>query len=226
MAVSRFEGSSPVARYWLANCKGFTVRGGAHGVVEQLIHDADSLVPTRLVVRTRSRRKTIVPALAIESVVPANRVLVVERRRERRHVPAPRPTSAVRLATRTVVPTAHAAGRRVAAAGPPTKSAVAAASRGSLAAARTGWRVSQPAIVRTSREGWRLTRPVLLVLASSFRRLGAEVHATLRMLSAEAAQLPGRVRRSRHSGRARARATRPPLPRFPRARRSGAPGRS
>jgi hypothetical protein len=182
MAVSRFEGSSPVARYWLANCKGFTVRGGAHGVVEQLIHDADSLVPTRLVVRTRSRRKTIVPALAIESVVPANRVLVVERRSERRHVPTPRPASAVRLATRTVVPGVQAAGKRVASAAPPTKTVVVAAGRRSRAVTQDAWRIGRPAVVRGSHRAWSVARPMLLALLASFGTLVVELRATASMI--------------------------------------------
>jgi hypothetical protein len=178
MAVTRFEGTSPVARYWLANCKGFTVKGGAHGIVEQLIHDADSLVPTRLVVRTRTRRKTIVPAREIESVVPANRVLVVERRRERRHVPTPRAATAVRVASRTVVP-------RVAAAAPPAREAVHVARRQMRVAAHEAWRVGRPASTRAAREAWRIAQPALLVLAASFRTLGVELRATARMLSRE-----------------------------------------
>jgi hypothetical protein len=182
MAVTRFEGRGPVARYWLANCEGFAVKGGAHGVVEELIHDADSLVPTRLVVRTRSRRRTIVPADAIESVVPANRVLVVERRAERRNVPQPRPVTAARVAgaraSRVVVPTAQAAGKKVAAAGPPARSAVLAAGR-SVASTMPP---ARSALRQGGRELSRRGRPALLMLASSFEVLAAEVHATVRML--------------------------------------------
>src|SRR3954471_23442448 len=84
MADTRFGGSSPVARYWLAHCEGFVVRGGARGVVEELIRDADPFVTTRLVVRTRGRRREIVAAAAVASVDPAERVLVVQQRRTTR----------------------------------------------------------------------------------------------------------------------------------------------
>ena len=52
MAETRFEGRSPVGRYWLSKCEGFAVTGGERGVVEELIRDADPFVTTRLVVRT------------------------------------------------------------------------------------------------------------------------------------------------------------------------------
>jgi hypothetical protein len=89
MAVTRFEGEGPVARYWLANCEGFAVKGGAHGVVEELIRDADPHVTTRFVVRTRTRRRKIVSASSVAAVVPAEKLVVVarERKRPRRHRP-------------------------------------------------------------------------------------------------------------------------------------------
>ena len=84
MTVTRFEGTDPVARYWLANCEGFAVEGAARGVVEELQRDEDPHVTARLVVRTRGGRRKIVQAAAIASVVPADRVLVVERERRPR----------------------------------------------------------------------------------------------------------------------------------------------
>src|SRR6266446_6346256 len=81
MAVTWFEGGGPVARYWLANCEGFVVKGGAHGVVEELIRDADPHVTTRLVIRTRARRRRIISASAVSTVVPADSVLIVAHRR-------------------------------------------------------------------------------------------------------------------------------------------------
>src|SRR5206468_2287218 len=65
MAETRFEGRSPVARYWLSKCEGFAVTGGTHGVVEELIRDADPFVTTRLVVRTGRRRRSVIPADAV-----------------------------------------------------------------------------------------------------------------------------------------------------------------
>ena len=84
MTVTRFEGTDPVARYWLANCEGFAVEGAARGVVEELQRDDDPHVTARLVVRTRGGRRKIVQAASIASVVPADRVLVVERERRPR----------------------------------------------------------------------------------------------------------------------------------------------
>ena len=40
MAETRFEGRSPVGRYWLSKCEGFAVTGGERGVVEELIRFA------------------------------------------------------------------------------------------------------------------------------------------------------------------------------------------
>lgn len=80
MAETRFEGRSPVARYWLSKCEGFAVTGGTHGVVEELIRDADPFVTTRLVVRTGRRRRAVVPADAVAAVDPAERVVFVARR--------------------------------------------------------------------------------------------------------------------------------------------------
>ena len=102
MTVARFEGTDPVARYWLANCEGFTVEGAARGVVEEMQRDDDPHVTARLVVRTRGGRRKIVEAASIATVVPANRVLVVERKRRPRpqlpHVRIPVAATAATLA--------------------------------------------------------------------------------------------------------------------------------
>ena len=84
MTVARFEGTDPVARYWLANCEGFAVEGAARGVVEELQREDDPHVTARLVVRTRGGRRKIVQAASIATVVPADRVLVVHRARRQR----------------------------------------------------------------------------------------------------------------------------------------------
>jgi hypothetical protein len=83
MAETRFEGRSPVARYWLSKCEGFAVAGGERGVVEELIRDADPFVTTRLVVRTGRRRRAVVPAEAVAAVDPAERVVFVTRGRRK-----------------------------------------------------------------------------------------------------------------------------------------------
>jgi hypothetical protein len=73
----RFDGSSAVARYWLAHCEGFRVRGSLKGTVEQVVGSPDLQSVQALVVRTRGRRRKI-PVQAIDVVVPAEREIVVE----------------------------------------------------------------------------------------------------------------------------------------------------
>jgi hypothetical protein len=177
MAVTRFEGGGPVARYWLANCEGFVVKGDARGVVEELIRDADPHVTTRLVIRTRARRRTIISANAVASVIPADSVLIVSHRRARGHVHRQRRHSAavrvdvVRLEAARVAGAvllrARAAVKRVAPAGRRSRLALLAARRSAVLFASASWRFG---------------RPALLVLAQSFRILAVESQATGRML--------------------------------------------
>jgi hypothetical protein len=112
MTVTRFEGGGPVARYWLPNCEGFLVKGGARGVVEDLIHDADPHVTTGLVIRTRTRRRKIISTSTVATVVPAESVLIVSPR-----------SANVRVAVLPI------AARRIMSAVPPTRVAVLAARR-------------------------------------------------------------------------------------------------
>ncbi len=174
MAVTRFEGGGPVARYWLANCEGFVVKGGARGVVEELIRDADPHVTTRLVIRTRAGRRRVISARAVSAVVPADGLLIVSLPRARRPVrrqPWRLPAARVRVEGVRVVGAVGRRGRvavdRVASAGPPTWLALLAARR---------------RLVLFADEAWTLGRPALLVLASSFRILAVESQATGRML--------------------------------------------
>jgi hypothetical protein len=51
----RFDRSSAVARYWLAHCEGFRVRGPLKGTVEHVVGSADLQTAQELVVRTRGR---------------------------------------------------------------------------------------------------------------------------------------------------------------------------
>jgi hypothetical protein len=133
MTVARFEGTGPVARYWLAKCEGFAVTGGAHGVVEELIRDDDPHVTTRLVVRTRGHRRRIVAAGAVATVVPAERTLVVERppksRRARRDVRLPSLAPAAARAAARLGPPAQSLAARAAALGPPACAAALEAGR-------------------------------------------------------------------------------------------------
>jgi hypothetical protein len=73
----RFDRSSAVARYWLAHCEGFRVRGPLRGTVEQVVGSPDLQTAQELVVRTRGRRRKI-PVEAVDVVVPAAREIVVD----------------------------------------------------------------------------------------------------------------------------------------------------
>jgi hypothetical protein len=100
MAVSlrqsrRFDASSPVTRYWLTNCVGFSLAGGGHGTVERILADVNPNDPSLLEVRTGRRRVRRVPTAAVIAVVPAEQVLVVDRRE--RLVPDWRRDLSVRL---------------------------------------------------------------------------------------------------------------------------------
>jgi hypothetical protein len=76
----RFDTSSPVARYWLAQCEGFRVKGPMNGTVEEVVGSVDLQSAEALVVRSAWRRHTI-PVTAVDVVVPAARLIVVDRRR-------------------------------------------------------------------------------------------------------------------------------------------------
>jgi hypothetical protein len=179
MASTRFEGSGPVARYWLAHCEGFAVEGGARGTVEELIRDADPHVTTRILVRTRIGRRRVIPVRAVDSVLPAERLLVVARRRRPRPpmpgLPDVRPHAAL---------------------------VVAAAARG----ARSTARATQPRLAAAARTGKRLVRPVALVFVGSLRILGRDVRATSRSLYAisEVACLRSAEAARRYAARVRA----------------------
>src|SRR4051794_29022869 len=132
MPAKRFESAGPVGRYWLAHCEGFAVRGGAEGVVEELIRDSDPHVTTRLVVRTGGRRRKIVSAGSVAAIVPAERLVLVE--------PAPR-----RNLPRPSLPTASLAKLR-----PPARRGVRAVAALTRGAARRG-RPASDVLVRSFR---------------------------------------------------------------------------
>jgi hypothetical protein len=82
-ATRSFEARSPVSRYWLARCEGFTVRNRRRvlGAVAE-IGAADPLGTAEyLVVRRRPalrRRRALIPAEQVTEVIPARRTLVVD----------------------------------------------------------------------------------------------------------------------------------------------------
>src|SRR6266550_3787939 len=77
----RFDATSPVTRYWLANCVGFSLAGGGRGTVERVLADGNPHDPSLLEVRTSYRRVRRVPTSAVIAVVPQEKLLVVDRRR-------------------------------------------------------------------------------------------------------------------------------------------------
>jgi hypothetical protein len=81
-ATRSFEARSPVSRYWLAHCEGFTVHNGRRvlGAVAE-IGGTDPLGTAEyLVVRRRpalGRRRTLIAAGQVTEVIPGRRTLVV-----------------------------------------------------------------------------------------------------------------------------------------------------
>ena len=73
-----FDSDSPVTRYWLANCVGFSVTGGGRGTVEEVLTEDDPHEPEMLVVRSGRHRVRQLPTSSVVAVVPSDRVLVVE----------------------------------------------------------------------------------------------------------------------------------------------------
>ena len=171
MAVTRFEGRGPVARYWLAHCEGFAVEGGTHGVVEELLHDVNPHLTSRLLVRTRRGRLRVIPVSAVTTVSPAERKLVVNGR-----PPKPKSHRVQRGRQATV--------RSAAAVVPPMR--------------RAALRL-RPHVDAGAAAVWPLVRGAAVVLGGSFRRLGVELRATARGLLAlqpPTFRLPRRPRRA------------------------------
>lgn len=169
MAATRFEGRGPVARYWLAHCEGFAVEGGAHGIVEELLHDVDPHATSRLLVRTRRGRLRVIPVSAVATVSPAERTVVVNGRSPK---PKPKPRR-----------TRRAVGRVTAAAVPRLRAAI---------------ELARPRVRAAAAALWPLVHGATVVLRGSFRQLTAELRATargLRSVQPPTLRLPRRPRR-------------------------------
>ena len=138
----RFDASSPVARYWLANCVGFTLAGGGHGTVERIFADANPHDPSHLQVRTGYRHVRQLPTSAVIAVVPQERLLIVDRRR--RFGPDPRRSLSLRLRWSARVVTRIV----VVALG-----LLASLALGLLQLGRRAWTRGSPVVARTSRRG-------------------------------------------------------------------------
>lgn len=95
-----FDSDSPVTRYWLANCVGFSVIGGDHGTVEGVLTELHPHEPEVLVLRTSTHRVKHLPTSAVVAVVPQDRVLVTE---QRPSVAARRARTTGRVATRAAL---------------------------------------------------------------------------------------------------------------------------
>src|SRR2546423_9706975 len=75
-----FDATSPVTRYWLANCVGFSLAGGGRGTVERVLADGNPHDPSLLEVRTSYRRGRRVPPSPGIALVPPEKPLVVDPR--------------------------------------------------------------------------------------------------------------------------------------------------
>src|SRR2546423_13238940 len=84
----RFDRSSPVARYWLAQCEGFRVKGPLNGTVEKVVGAVDQQSAEALVVRTGWRGHNI-PRGAVHPGGPARRFIVGDA--DNRGAPGPPP---------------------------------------------------------------------------------------------------------------------------------------
>src|SRR5262245_14536464 len=171
MGETRFEGSGPVARYWLSRCEGFAVVGATRGVVVELIRDADPAVTTRLVVRTRGRRKKIISATTVASVDPADRVVFVNRRPERMSTIPRR-----RVRTR----------RRVQAGATTVRMNASTATEGTRHALRQARTATTPRVQAAwslaALQARRVVTPLLLAMLGSFSHLTIEARSTLQLL--------------------------------------------
>ena len=158
MAVTRFEGTGPVARYWLAHCEGFAVEGGARGVVEELLHDANPHLTSRLLVRTGRGRTRVIPVSAVATVSPAERTLVVHERR-----PAPK------------VHRRRTSSHRVRSVASRTTTVTESLLRSALQTLRPRLRAGAAAV-------WPLVHATGVVLGGSFRQLATELRRSARGL--------------------------------------------
>jgi hypothetical protein len=160
--VPSFRKDSPVTAYWLVRCEGFGVRcGRRRGVVEKVGLDAETHRATALVVRFGLRRRTLVPADAVEQVVPADRTLVVhaEDRPARGSAAAGRARAATGRAAR--VSAAHG------------RAAVTAGGVALAAASETARRVFAWLVPALAQLAWAAARGALLVVV--WTTLGALV---------------------------------------------------
>jgi hypothetical protein len=183
--IRSFDRSSPVHAYWLARCEGFEVRSGKEsGVVEDVALDSTNHA-LYLVVRFGVARRREVPPSAVESVVPAEELLVVE-------APEERPARVAPAARRAAI-----RGRSGVEAG--AKASLAAATRVGLATGRAGgvaWREGRRGAVVTGRGSRRLSARAAPHALAALRQVGWAIHFALAWTTVCAAVLAGQL--SRH----------------------------
>jgi hypothetical protein len=177
----RFDASSPVTRYWIANCVGFSVAGGGRGTVERVLADGGNPHdPSMLEVRTSHRRVRRVPTSAVIAVVPQEKVLVVDHRR--RFTPDRKRNLSLRLRW-----SARVLGR------------ILVVSLGLLASfavelfqlGRRAWSEGSPVVARTSRKGG--SEAARLVRSVPWQSYGRSAHsATTRLSAARSSRSPRR----------------------------------
>jgi hypothetical protein len=176
MAVSlrqsrRFDSSSPVTRYWLANCVGFELAGGGHGKVERILADSNPHDPSLLEVRTSHRRVRRVPTSAVIAVVPQEKLLVVDRRRrlmpDRRRALGLRLRWSARVVWRILVV---------------TLGLLASFLLELLQLSRRAWTAGSPVVARTSRRGG--GEAVRLVRSVPWQSYGRSARSATTRLSA------------------------------------------
>jgi hypothetical protein len=139
----RFAAPSPVTRYWLANCVGFSLSGGGRGTVERILADDNPYDPSLLEVRVSRRRVRRVPTSAVIAVVPSDQILIVDHNR-RRFMPDRKRDVSLRLRwTARVL-------RRVLVVGLGLLLALAA---DLMRLSRRAWAEGSPVVARTSRRG-------------------------------------------------------------------------
>jgi hypothetical protein len=172
----RFDATSPVTRYWLANCVGFSLAGGGHGTVERVLADVNPHNPSLLEVRTSHRRVRRVPTSAVIAVVPSEQLLVVDRRR--RIMPDRKRDLSLRLRW-----TARVLGR-VFVVGIGLLASFAAEL---LQVSRRAWTEGSPVVARTSRRGG--TEAARLVRSVPWQSYGRSARsATTRLSSARSSR--------------------------------------
>jgi hypothetical protein len=183
----RFAASSPVTRYWLANCVGFTLAGGGRGTVERILADESPHDPSVLEVRTSRRHVRRVPTSAVIAVVPQEQVLVVDRRR--RLMPDRRREVSLRLRW----------GARVLRRGLVVGLGLLLALAVELSRlGRRAWTESSPAVARTSRRGG--SEAARLVRSVPWQSYGRSARSATTRLSRDRSSRSSRPR-STSSGR-------------------------